>query len=189
MIGMAASAKAMVLFLIGEKWLPSVIYLQMLCFIGMLYPIHSLNLDMVNVKGRSDLFLKLEIIKKILAVPTIILGIIFGIKIMIVGMMANSIIAYYLNSYWSGKMVNYPMKEQVKDIIPSLLLALAMGAAVFGIGSVLPLKPGLIFSIQVLAGAGLTIGLARLFKIDAYLEIQEIVKEQWTRFIKPTQPL
>lgn len=184
MIGMAASARSMVLFLIGEKWLPAVIYLQMLCFVGMLYPIHALNLDMVNVKGRSDLFLRLEIIKKLLAIPIIIIGIIFGMKIMIIGMMVNSVIAYYLNSYWSGKMVSYPIKEQIKDIMPSLVLALVMGSAVFVIGSILTLKPSVIFGIQVLTGAGLTIGLARLFKLDAYLEIQEIVNERWVKRFK-----
>ncbi len=181
MIGMAAAAKAMVLFLIGEKWLPCVPYLQLLCLVGMFYPLHALNLDMLNVKGRSDLFLKLEVIKKILAAPIIVIGIFYGIKIMIMGMLANSLFAYYLNSYWSGKMVNYPMKEQVLDILPSFLLAGAMGGMVFGLGIFLPFGSALTFALQVLAGAGLTIGLARLFKVDAYLDMQNIVGEQWRR--------
>ena len=184
MVGMAASAKPMVLFLIGEKWLTSAVYLQMLCFAGMFYPIHALNLNMLNVKGRSDLFLKLEVIKKLLAIPTIVIGIFFGIKIMIAGMMVNTLISYYLNSYWSGILIGYPMKEQVRDIAPSLLLALGMGAAVYALSLVLPLVPGLVFGIQVLAGAGLTIGLARLFRVDAYLEMQKIAKEQWIRQFK-----
>ena len=90
MLGMAAVARPMVLTLIGEKWLPCVPYLQLLCLVGMFYPVHALNLDMLKVKGRSDLFLKLEVIKKILAIPTIVIGVFFGIKIMIVGMLANS---------------------------------------------------------------------------------------------------
>ena len=71
----------------------------MLCFVGMMYPLHALNLNMLQVQGRSDLFLKLEIIKKIIAIPTIIIGIYWGIKIMIIGMMVNTLVAYYLNSY------------------------------------------------------------------------------------------
>ena len=82
---MVSVAEPMVRALIGDKWLPSVPYLRLLCFAGMLYPVHALNLDMLNVKGRSDLVLRLEIIKKVLAVPTIVIGIYLGIKAMIGG--------------------------------------------------------------------------------------------------------
>lgn len=82
MLGMAAVAEPMIITLIGEKWRPSIVYLQMLCFVGMMYPLHALNLNMLQVSGRSDLFLKLEVIKKILAIPTIVIGVIWGIKIM-----------------------------------------------------------------------------------------------------------
>ena len=93
MTGMAAVAEPMVIAFIGEKWRPSIIYLQMLCFVGAFYPLHALNINMLNVKGRSDLLLNLEIVKKGLAVPTIIIGVIWGIKIMILGLCLNSIIA------------------------------------------------------------------------------------------------
>ncbi len=127
MLGLAAVAEPMIITLIGEKWRPSIIYLQMLCFAGMLYPLHALNLNMLKVQGRSDLFLRLEIIKKALAIPVIIIGILFGIRIMIIGMIFNSFVAYYLNSYWSGKFIDYSMKQQVKDIMPSFLLAAGDG--------------------------------------------------------------
>lgn len=140
MLGMAAIAKPMILTLIGEQWLPSVIYLQMLCFVGMFYPLHALNLNMLKVQGRSDLFLRLEIIKKILAIPVIIIGIIYGIKIMILGMLINTIIAYYLNSFWSGKLIGYSSFEQVKDIFPSFLLAFTVAAIVYIIGNVIDLS-------------------------------------------------
>ena len=90
MIDMAAVAETLIVSLIGCKWLPSVVYLQMLCFAGMLYPLHALNLNMLNVQGRSDLFLKLEIIKKIIAMPVIMAGIFCGIKAMIGGMIILS---------------------------------------------------------------------------------------------------
>jgi O-antigen/teichoic acid export membrane protein len=77
MFGLAAVAKPMIIVLIGGKWLPSVIYLQLLCFVGMFYPLHAINLNMLNVLGRSDLFLKIEMIKKILAIPVIIVDCIF----------------------------------------------------------------------------------------------------------------
>ena len=140
MAGMAAVAEPMIITLIGEKWSTSVIELQMVWFVDALDPLHSLNLNMLNVKGSYDLFLNLEIIKKILAIPTIIIGIIWGVRIMILGMWLNSIIAYYLNSYYSGKLIKYPMKEQVKDILPGLIYALIMGAAVFLSGLFLPVN-------------------------------------------------
>lgn len=175
MIGMSAIAEPMVITLIGEKWRASIIYLQMLCFVGMLYPLHSLNLNMLNVQGRSDLFLKLEIIKKILAMPTIVIGIFFGIKIMIAGMMISSLFGYYLNSYWSGKFVNYPMKEQIKDIFPSLILALFIGSLVYLLGVLLPLSYLYVLILQIIIGSVLTIGISELFKLSAYLEIKSIV--------------
>ena len=176
MIGLATIARPLVLVLIGEKWSPSIPYLQLLCFIGMLYPIHALNLNMLNVKGRSDLFLKLTIIKIILAIPNIIVGIIFGIKIMILGMFINSLIAYYLNSYWSGKMVNYPIKEQIRDILPSFLTAIMMGAILFIISVFLPVNNLIMLIAQLIAGMLLTILFSKLMKLKEYEEIKEIMK-------------
>jgi len=152
MLGMAAVAEPMIVTLIGEKWRSAIIYLQMLSFVGMMYPLHALNLNMLQVLGRSDLFLKLEIIKKILAIPTIIIGIIWGIKVMIAGMMVNSLIAYYINSYWSGRFIGYSFKEQVTDILPSFGLALFMGIGVFLLGFVLPFSPLWMLIVQTLAG-------------------------------------
>lgn len=178
MLGMAAVAEPMVITLIGEKWRPSIIYLQMLCFVGMMYPLHALNLNMLQVAGRSDLFLKLEIIKKILAVPTILIGIYWGIKVMIAGMMINTLIAYYLNSYWSGKFVGYSMKEQVADIIPSFLLALAMSVSVFLLGTLLPFSPIWKLLLQLSFGAIFIFTASEWLKLKDYLYIKSIVLEQ-----------
>lgn len=175
MTGMAAVAEPMVIAFIGEKWRPSIIYLQMLCFVGAFYPLHALNLNMLNVKGRSDLFLNLEIIKKVLAVPTIIIGVLWGIKIMILGMWLNSIIGYYLNSYYSGKLIKYPMKEQVIDILPGFLLALLMGVSVFLLGRSLPADYFVKFIVQVIVGIFLVLSFGEVFKFEPYLEIKGII--------------
>ncbi|MBW8330526.1 MAG: lipopolysaccharide biosynthesis protein [Prolixibacteraceae bacterium] len=173
-MGLVAVAKPMVLTLIGAKWEPSIIYLQMLCFVGMFYPLHALNLNMLQVQGRSDLFLKLEVIKKILAVPTIIIGIFWGIKIMILGMMVNTIIAYYLNSYWSGKMIGYSFKQQVKDIMPSFMLALIVSGFIYSLGF-LPIDSYLILLIlQIAIGAFLTILICEVIKFKDYIYIKNI---------------
>lgn len=178
MLGLAAVAEPMIIVLIGEKWRPSIIYLQLLCFSGMMYPLQALNLNMLQVSGRSDLFLRLEIIKKILAIPVIFIGIYFGITAMILGMIVNSQIAYFLNSYWSGKFVNYPTKEQILNILPSFLLALCMAVAVFLLGIILPLDYGWKLAIQVLFGALFVFVAGELFKFNDYLYIKSIVLDQ-----------
>lgn len=174
MMIMIAIAKPLILTLIGEKWIPSVIYLQLLSFTGMLYPLHAINLNMLNVQGRSDLFLKLEIIKKILAIPVIAIGVFLGIKIMIVGMIFHSMIAYFINSYYSGKQIGYSSLHQIKDIFPSFILAMIIGVIVYLIGLFLYLPNYLILIIQLISGGGFFFVLAELFKMQDYLYVKEI---------------
>jgi O-antigen/teichoic acid export membrane protein len=178
MIGMATVAKPLVITLIGKKWLPLVPYLQLLCLSGMLYPLHALNLNMLAVQGRSDLFLKLEIIKKTLVIPVLIIGVLWGIKIMILGMFINSIIAYFLNSYWSGKMINYSMKEQINDILPSFYIALIMAAIVWFVGTKLPMQyPAFVLSLQIILGSCVVILSAHLINLDAYFQMKDIIRK------------
>ncbi|MBW6516737.1 MAG: lipopolysaccharide biosynthesis protein [Candidatus Cloacimonetes bacterium] len=178
MIGMAAVAKPMVLTLIGEQWLPSVIYLQLLCFVGMSYPLQAINLNMLQVQGRSDLFLKLEIIKKLLVIPTIFVGIFLGIKIMIGLMFFNTLIAFFINSKWSGKFIGYSSLDQLKDIFPSFLVAISMGLPVFMAGQFLRTSPLVTLTFQILLGAVLTLGLTEIFRMKDYLLIKTIVMEK-----------
>lgn len=179
MMGMAAIAKPLVITLIGEKWFASIIYLQLLCFVAMLYPLHALNLNMLNVKGRSDLFLRLEIIKKLLVIPVIFIGIFLGIKIMIIGMIVSSIIAYFLNSFWSGKMVKYPFKEQISDITPSFLIALVIGLSIYGVGFLLPVRPVFALMIEMASGVLFLWIATKIIKIDSFIEIKGIIKEKF----------
>jgi teichuronic acid exporter len=179
MMGLAAVAKPLIITLIGVKWLPSVVYLQMLCFVGMFYPLHALNLNMLQVQGRSDLFLRLEIIKKLIAVPTIVIGVFFGIKILIVGMMVNTLIAYYLNSYWSGKFIGYSTFQQIKDILPSFFLAVFVAAVVFIAGCFLNIGDTVKLILQVLLGIALTVGISELIHLEDYQYLKEIVIEKF----------
>lgn len=178
MLGMAAVAEPMIILLIGEKWRPSIVYLQMLSFVGMMYPLHSLNLNMLQVQGYSGLFLKIEIIKKILAIPTLVIGVFWGVKLMIAGMMINSLISYYLNSYWSGIKIGYSIKDQIKDILPSFALSLFMAVFVFYIGLVLPFNlPGNLI-VQVLSGFIFVVFVGEIFKVNDYLYIKSILREK-----------
>ncbi len=173
-LGLAAIAKPMVLVLIGEKWLPSVEFLQIICFSSMLYPLHAINLNMLNVQGRSDLFLKLEIIKKIIAVGPLLLGIFIDIKWMLWGSVFTGFISYFLNSYYSGRHLNYKIGEQIRDILPSFCIASIMAIAVWVI-SFSHLSPFIILPIQLILGLIILLTLCETTKLSEYIEIKEII--------------
>jgi len=175
MLGLAAVARPMILTLIGNKWEPSVVYLQMLCFVGMFYPLHSLNLNMLQVQGRSDLFLKLEIIKKTLAVPIIIAGIFLGIKAMIIGMMALNVIAYYLNSFWSGRLIGYSSSDQIRDILPSFAIAVCISIVMFIESVIIAYPPLFLLLIQIITGAIFLILICERIQFKDYLYLKEIL--------------
>ncbi|MDY3032358.1 MAG: lipopolysaccharide biosynthesis protein [Odoribacter sp.] len=174
MLGLAATAESLVLVLVGEQWLPSVKFLQIICFSYMLYPLHALNLNMLQVQGRSDLFLRLEIIKKIIALGPILLGVFIDIYWMLVGSIFTGFFAYYLNAYYSGPFLKYGIWQQVKDILPSLGVALTMALIVYGIGC-FPWSPFLLLPLQIFAGAVITIFLCHFFKLEEYIELKNIV--------------
>lgn len=175
MLMLAAVAKPMIIILIGEKWLEAARMLPIICLMMMLYPLHSLNLNMLQVQGRSDLFLKLEIIKKIIAVVPILLGIFIDIYYMLWGSVVTGIISYYLNSYYSGKYLKYDFLSQVKDIAPSFILAAVVSALVFAM-VYLPLSLYLIFPLQLIIGGILIILISQLFKMEEYVEIKRILQ-------------
>lgn len=114
-------------FLITEKWLPAVPYFQILCISGILYPLHAYNLNILKVKGRSDLVLKLEFIKKVIAVLGILTVIPWGIYGLLYFQLIFSVGAYYINSFYSGELINYPVMEQLADILPAIVLSGSTG--------------------------------------------------------------
>ena len=181
MMIMAAVAKPLILTLIGPKWIQSVIYLQLLSFSLMLYPLHALNLNVLNVKGRSDLFLKLEIIKKILVVPVIIIGIIWGIIPMIIGMIIHSFAGYFLNSRYAGLLIHYSVTEQIKDITPGFILADIVAITIFIPSLFINTLPIIMLTGQLLLAAILVLTISELIKLEPYLEIKEIVLEKFFR--------
>lgn len=173
MLGLAAVAKPLILILIGEKWLPAVEFIQILCFAEMLYPLHAINLNMLKVKGRSDLFLKLEIIKKIIAVFPICLGIFYGIEFMLWGGVFISFVAYFLNSYYSSQFVNYSTWVQIKDILPTFIVSLIVAVIMWSI-TLLNYSIWITLPLQCFLGALLGIIIYEIIKLPEYLELKEI---------------
>ncbi len=178
MFGLSAAALPLVVITVGEKWIPSVIYLQLLSFAGMLYPLHAINLNMLKVKGRSDLFLRLEVIKKLFAIPVIVLGILTNIKTMIVGIIVLNIISYYLNSYYSGRLIGYSFKQQLQDIIPGFVLGLLTGIVMYLAGKLISDNYFLDFIIQLIVGVVFIFASGEMLKLKEYTYIKEIVMTQ-----------
>ncbi len=176
---MAAVAKPLIITLIGIKWMQSIPYLQLLCFALVLYPLQSLNLNLLNVKGRSDLFLKLEVIKKIAIVPIIFIGIFYGIEALIIGIIVHSFFAYFINTYYTGKLIDYGIFEQIKDIFPSFIIASIGGAVVYILGYFTKSQPLFLLIIQSFIGVIFVIIISGLFKLEPYLEIKDIVKNKF----------
>jgi teichuronic acid exporter len=179
MIGLAVVAKPLVLVLLTDKWLPSVPYFQLLCVVGMLYPLHVINLNVLMAQGRSDLFFRLEIYKKATITAAIFLTARWGIIAMIYGQIATSVIAYYMNSYYTGRLISYPASEQIKDTFPILSLSLLMGFGVFMAGYI-PLQNNLVMLLsQVSIGVILYISLCSFAKISSFVEIRSIAQDKY----------
>lgn len=178
MMALMTTSREIVLILVGEKWAPSIPFLQIMCISAVLYPLHSLNLNMLNVKNRSDLFLKLEIIKKILVVPVILIGIRYGMIVMLWGMVFNSVLAYFLNSMWSAKLVGYSVIEQLKDILPTILFTSAMVTLVITAGQIVPDHQLISLAVKAAVIVGFIVVTGKMFKRPEYKEVVAIIKEQ-----------
>lgn len=171
MLGLVAVAKPLIIILIGEKWLPAVYFLQIICFSGMLFPLHAINLNMLQVKGRSDLFLKLEVIKKFIAVGPITIGVFCGIEYMLWGSVFTSFIAYFLNSYYSASLINYPTIDQIKDILPTFLISLLVAFFMWCV-SLLDLSVYLLLPVQLLSGSLLAFLIYERTQLSEYVEFK-----------------
>ena len=173
MLGLAAVAKPLILILIGVKWLPAVYFLQIICFAGMLYPLHAINLNILQVKGRSDLFLKLEMIKKFIAVGPIVVGIYCGIEYMLWGSVFTSFIAYFLNSYYSARLIDYPTMDQLKDILPTFLTSFIVAFFMWCI-SLLDWSVYLLLPLQLFLGILLIAFIYEKVKLPEYIELKQL---------------
>ena len=174
MMGMAAVAEPMIRVLLGDAWLPCVPFLQIVCFQQLLYPLHAINLSLLQVRGRSELFLKIQIIKKFFSAIPLVLGVFVGIYYMLFGSVIVGFIAYYINAYYSKPLLDYSIKEQIKDIAPSFVISLSMAILVF-LESLLPFQAYILLCFQIPTGIVVEILLCEVFKLKEYIEIKNIV--------------
>lgn len=131
-MGLAVMAKPLILTFVGEKWIEAVPFLQLICLSGALYHLHSINLNVLKVMGRSDLFLKLEVIKKVNITIAILIGIQFGIWGLLIGSVISSYIALFINMYYTRSFINYSYKDQFIDLLPIVVMSLPMLIFMYG---------------------------------------------------------
>ena len=177
MIGLAACSKEVIALILTDKWLPCVPYLQIFCFTYMIWPLHTANLNAIKALGRSDMFLKLEIIKKCIGLTLLIITMWISVLAMAISLLVSGVCSLIINSWPNRKLLNYKVEDQIKDILPNIIMALIMGAAVLFIGlSPLPLIIRLI--VQIVVGATIYYILSKITKNDTYLYAINLIQQR-----------
>ena len=177
MLGLATIAEPLVKVLLTDKWLPCVPYLQIFCFSYGLWPIHTTNLQALNALGRTDLFLKLEIIKKCLGLTVLIITLQLGPHVIAFGLIITGIISTFINSAPNRKLLNYSYKEQLSDLLPPFVLALIMAIIIYPINT-LEINDVLVIVLQIISG-GIIYGAGSVFsKQKGFFFIKNFIKNQ-----------
>lgn len=176
MMGIAALARPLVICLITEKWSQSILYLQIVCFALMWYPVHSLNLNLLQVKGRSDLFLRLEIIKKVIGLTTLFITVPIGLVAMCIGQVFVSLISLVINTHYTGKMIDVGFLKQMKDILPSLLYSVSMGAVIWFCIKLVPIL-WVQLAVGIAVGAAYYLGVSKLTRSPELAYVVRLLKE------------
>lgn len=174
LMGLAACAPAVVHILLTDKWLPCIPYLRIFCITYMFWPVHTTNLTAISSLGRSDLFLKLEIIKKIMGLTILVSTMWFGVMIMAYSLLLMDVLGQIINSWPNKRLINYSYLEQLKDILPGIGTAVVMGLLVSLI-NYLSIAEWLKLLIQIPAGILIFISLSKIFKIDSYSYLKTLI--------------
>lgn len=174
-ISLGAVAEPFIYCLIGPQWHQAATFLPLICISMSLHPLHAINLNMLKVQGRSDIFLYLEIIKKIIAIGPICLGIFVDIYWMLIGSIITGIISFYLNSYYTGKKLGYSSWMQIKDVAPSYGVAFLIAISVYFL-KYLPFSYWIILPIQIIVGIGVFFIVCETTQLSEYQEVKSIAK-------------
>ena len=180
LLSMGAVAEPFIYCLIGPQWHEAATYLPFICIILSTQPIQSINLNMLKVQGRSDIFLYLEIIKKIIAIGPILLGIFVDIYWMLIGSIIVAIISFFMNTYYTGKKLGYTSWMQLKDIAPSYGLSFIISLSVYFF-KFIPVAYYIILPIQIIVGATVFFVFCEKTKMEEYMELKLIVQNYYSK--------
>ncbi len=183
MIFMGAISEPLIYCLIGPQWNEAAKYLPLICISLSLYPLHAINLNMLQIQGRSDIFLFLEIIKKLIAIGPICLGIFVNIYWMLIGSIITGVISFFLNNNYTGKKLGYTSLKQLRDISTSYGIAVVVAISVYFF-KYLPLSYWIILLIQIIVGVFIFFAICELARPTEYLEIKEIIFNYSKKILK-----
>ena len=177
MMGLAGCAEPLVSLILTDKWLPCVPYMRIFCITYMFWPVHSANLNAIKAMGRSDLFLRLEILKKIIGIGLLLCTMRISVMAMACSLLISSVTSQIINSYPNWKLLNYRYLEQLRDILPSILLAVIMAVAVgavplLGYGNVLTL------CIQIPLGAVIYVAGSAIFRLESFRYLLNMIEDR-----------
>ena len=175
MFFLGAVSEPLLYCLIGPQWHDAAVYLPIICISSSMFPLHAINLNMLQVQGRSDLFLGLEIIKKTIAIAPLLIGIFVGIIPMLYANIVLSIICFFLNSYYTGKLLGYSSWMQIRDIAPSYGIASVVSVFVYFL-KFIPLSYWIILPMQIVLGCSLILLICEKKRVDEYMEIKRMIK-------------
>jgi teichuronic acid exporter len=177
MIGLAVVSEPLIRLLLTDKWMPAVPLLQLLCVAGITYPVHALNLNVLSVKGRSDLILKLEIIKKLIITCAILVTYSFGVKAMVIGQIITAAIAFIINTYYAGEMIKYGTWKQIKDMLPvaaiTLIMALGSWSAMLVVDN-----DALKLIVGILVGSTVYLASAKIGEFDELNQLLGLISQK-----------
>lgn len=173
MFSLGAVSEPLIYCLIGPQWHIAATFLPLVCIYRSMYPLQAINLNMIQVQGRTDRFLYLEIIKKIVLLGPLFVGAFVGIYWMLICSVLTSVICFFLNSYYSGKDLGYTSWMQLKDVAPSYGVATAVAISVYFF-KYLPLSNWIILPIQIIVGAGVFFAICESIKLPEYIEVKGI---------------
>lgn len=180
MMGLAFTAESIVHLILTDKWLPCVPFLRIFCITYMFYPVNTTNLNAIKAMGRSDLFLKLETIKKVIGLIVLLGTMWFGVMAMAYSLLFTSITSQIINSWPNKKLLDYSYPEQIRDILPGILLAVFMGCCVYPVKWI-GFSDLLTLFIQVVMGACIFIGGSALLKLEGFRYLWEQLKLVWRK--------
>lgn len=175
MMGLAFCATPVIRLILTEKWLSCVPFMQIFCITSMFYPVHTANLNAIKAMGRSDAYLKLEIIKKVIGMALLLSTMWFGVMAMAYSLLVSSVLSQIINSWPNRKLLNYGYLEQLKDILPGIILAVVMGICVYPV-QWLGLSDIIILCIQVPLGVIIYIIGSKIFKLESFEYILDMIK-------------
>lgn len=179
LLGLYAVADSLVLLLLGEKWMVCVPFLRIMCIYYCFWPIHITNLQAINAMGRSDIFLKLEIVKKTSSLVVLLIGMRYSVYVLVVLRAVHDFICTFINAAPNRKLLGYGAGRQWMDVIPAAVLSAVMCAAVMAAGGVMGQANLFVkLGVQIVLGAGVYVLLAWLFRMESFGYLLETVKSR-----------